>query len=357
MTALASTLGSCSPEAQSPITPARETSNPAIRVGPAGWSYQDWAGIVYPRQRPRGFHEAEFLARYFDTIEINTSFYQPIRAGSARSWVSRVSRNPRFQFTAKLWRRFTHDRDAGRDDERAVKQGLQPLADSGRLGALLLQFPWSFKWTRENREYLGGVVMQFMEYPLVLEVRHSSWNCPEAFELLGELGVGFCNIDQPIIGRSLGPTARSTAAVGYVRLHGRNYNQWFAHSKPYERYDYLYRMDELEPWVERVKRVAEHAEATFVITNNHFEGKGVANAFEIESLLTGDLQPVPETLQARYPELASIASVDVGGGAAALASGGGTLPAGMPEPRQSDFSFGPDADADTGASSRQFTRT
>jgi uncharacterized protein YecE (DUF72 family) len=347
MNALASTLESRPIEAPTPKGTAGGTVRHAIRVGPAGWSYQDWAGIVYPRQRPRGFHEAEFLARYFDTIEINTSFYQPIRPESARLWVNRISRNPRFQFTAKLWRRFTHDRAAGREDERAVKKGLQLLAESGRLGALLLQFPWSFKWTRENREYLGGVVMQFMEYPLVLEVRHSSWNCPEAFELLAELGVGFCNIDQPIIGRSLGPTAQSTAAVGYVRLHGRNYNQWFAHSKPFERYDYLYRMDEIEPWVERVRRVATSAETTFVITNNHFEGKGVANAFEIEALLTSDLQPVPETLQARYPELAAIASLN----STAASSGDGLLEDGTPaEPRQGDFSFGPDLDTKAGSS-------
>ena len=334
---------------QNPIpeapAPAKAPQSTAIRVGPAGWSYQDWAGIVYPNPRPRGFREAEFLARFFDTIEINTSFYQPIRPESARSWVKQVSGNPRFQFTAKLWRRFTHDREAGREDERAVKEGLRPLAEAGRLGALLLQFPWSFKWTRENREYLGGVVMQFMEYPLVLEVRHSSWNCPEAFELLGELGVGFCNIDQPIIGRSLGPTAQSTSAVGYVRLHGRNYNQWFAHSQPFERYDYLYRMDELEPWVERVQRVAAHAESTFVITNNHFEGKGVANAFEIEALLTGNLMPVPETLQARYPELASISSSKSTGETPQVA-GGGTLAAGRPlAPQQGDFSFEPDPEA------------
>jgi uncharacterized protein YecE (DUF72 family) len=333
---LASLKSALGPEA--PATAARRAGPPALRVGPAGWSYRDWAGIVYPNPRPRGVHEAEFLARYFDAIEINTSFYQPVRPESARSWLKQVSLNPRFQFTAKLYRRFTHERDAGREDERAVKQGLQALAEAGRLGALLLQFPWSFKWTHENREYLGGVVMQFMEYPLVLEVRHGSWNCPEAFELLGELGVGFCNIDQPIMGRSLGPTAQATAAIGYVRLHGRNYNQWFAHSEPHERYDYLYRLDELEPWVERVRRVAAQAEATFVITNNHFEGKGVANAFEIEALLTGDLMPVPETLLARYPELSAILS----GGAGSVASSyrGTTGAAVRPrEPQQADFRF------------------
>jgi len=279
----------------------------SIRIGPAGWSYLDWAGIAYPRKRPRGFHEPEYLARFFDTIEINTSFYQPVRPETTRSWAAQVRAYPQFQFTAKLWRRFTHDRDAGRDEERAFKQGLNPLAESGKLGALLLQFPWSFKWTKENREYLGALVMQFLEYPLVLEVRHNSWNCPEAFDLLGSLGVGFCNIDQPIIGRSLAPTAEAVGPVGYIRLHGRNYNQWFEHSEPHERYNYLYTMDELEPWVERTRRVAERAQSTFVITNNHFEAKGVANALEIKAMITGKPVPVPETMVARYPELKSIA--------------------------------------------------
>lgn len=291
------------PDADPHASPAH-----TIRIGPAGWAYLDWAGIAYPRIRPRGFHETEFLARFFDVIEVNTSFYQPIRAEMARSWLAQVRAHPHFQFTAKLWRRFTHDRDAGRDEERAVKQGLNALAEAGKLGALLVQFPWSYKWNKENREYLGSLVMQFLEYPLVMEVRHSSWNCPEAFDLLGELGVGFCNIDQPIIGRSLAPTAETVGPVGYVRLHGRNYNQWFEHSEPHERYNYLYSMDELEPWAKRAERVAERAQSTFVITNNHFEAKGVANALEIKALISGQPVEVPETMIKRYPELKSIAA-------------------------------------------------
>jgi uncharacterized protein YecE (DUF72 family) len=312
------------------VSPLRALAS--VRVGPAGWSYNDWAGIVYPHSRPRGFHEAEYLARFFDTIEINTSFYQPVRAELAKSWVTRVRANPRFRFTAKLYKRFTHERDAGREDEKAVKRGLQPLAEAGRLGALLMQFPWSFKWSRENREYIGSLVMQFLEFPLVLEVRHNCWNRPEMFDLLGNLGVGFCNIDQPLIGRSLEPTAEATGPVGYIRLHGRNYDQWFAHSEPQERYNYLYSVDELEPWVARVRRVAEHAQATFVITNNHFEGKGVANAIEIEHLLGGEPVPAPDTLTAHYPELSGIALPE-----SAVLSGRGAV--GQAAVQQSDFSF------------------
>lgn len=286
--------------------------NPArgeIRIGPAGWSYDDWVGIVYPTRKVRGFHEAAYLAQFFDTIEINTTFYHPPEARMARAWARRVAENPSFKFTAKLWQRFTHDRNANRDDEKVFKEGIRPLVEADRLGALLVQFPWSFKNTKANREYLSGLMVMFMEYPLVIEVRHASWNRPEVFEWLAESGVGFCNIDQPVIGRSLAPTARATAPVGYVRLHGRNYEQWFSATETgAERYNYLYSTEELEPWAERIRKVAESAGVTFVITNNHFRGQAIANALQLVSLLRGGPVRVPETMLAHYPQLAEIAS-------------------------------------------------
>jgi uncharacterized protein YecE (DUF72 family) len=283
-------------------------SNPAILVGPAGWSYTDWEGIVYPRHKPRGFHEAAYLAQFFDTIEINTSFYSPPRAQVVKAWAARIAFNPNFKFTAKLWKRFTHERNANLQDEKLFKQGMAPLVTEGRLGALLLQFPWSFRNTPENHEYLSGLIMQFMEYPLVLEVRHSSWNKPEVFEWLAGLRVGFCNIDQPVIGQSIAPSARATAPVGYVRLHGRNYEHWFTSNEhPEERYNYLYSQAELEPWAARIQNIAQRAEVTFVITNNHFQGKAIANALQLVSLLRNQSVRVPETLQEFYPELEKIA--------------------------------------------------
>jgi uncharacterized protein YecE (DUF72 family) len=279
-----------------------------ILVGPAGWSYSDWEGIAYPRNRPRGFHKAAYLSQYFDTIEINTSFYNPPRPEVAASWVAKVERNPSFLFTVKLWKRFTHERSATYQDERTYKQGIEPLAASGRLGALLLQFPWSFKNTRENHEYLGGLFVQFAEYPLVVELRHSSWNEPEVFAWLVAQGVGFCNIDQPVIGRSLAPGERVTTAVGYVRLHGRNYDHWFAsNEQPHERYDYLYSLEELKPWADRITRIAQATEVVFVITNNHFEAKAVANALQLISILRGPPVAVPESMLEHYPQLADIA--------------------------------------------------
>ncbi len=278
-----------------------------IRIGPAGWSYPDWEGVVYPHHKPRDFHAAAYLAQFFDTIEINTTFYHPPAPRMAKDWAQRVAHNPKFKFTAKLWQRFTHERSADRKDEKTFKQSIAPLAEANRLGALLLQFPWSFKNEKESREYLGGIVMQFMEYPLVVEVRHSSWNKPEIFQMLTDLGVGFCNIDQPVIGRSLGATDRATAPVGYVRLHGRNYEQWFSSGEhPEERYNYYYKPAELEPWAERIQAVAQRTDATYVVTNNHFRGKAVANGLQLTQMINKAPVRVPEPLLAAYPELESI---------------------------------------------------
>jgi uncharacterized protein YecE (DUF72 family) len=287
-------------------------SAPTIRVGPAGWSYANWERVVYPAHKPRGFHEAEYLSRFFDTIEINTSFYQPLRPEIAKFWVRRIAHNQNFRFTAKLLKIFTHDRNASHQDEKAFKLGLAPLAEAGRLGALLLQFPWSFKNTKENHEYLSGLFVEFMEYPLVVEVRHGSWNQPEVFKWLAEVGVGFCNIDQPLFGHSIKPSDRATAPVGYVRLHGRNYQHWFTSGdqpkEREERYNYLYSLEELKPWAERAKNISQQAPVTYVITNNHFEGKAVANALQLMHLISGQTVRVPETLLVHYPELEGIAA-------------------------------------------------
>lgn len=291
--------------------PIRTKRLSEIRVGPAGWSYADWAGIVYPARKPRGFHEAAYLADFFDTIEINTSFYQPLKPSFADQWMERVAANPRFMFTAKLWQKFTHETGATGDDEHAVRAGFDPLARAGKLGAMLMQFPFSFHRTAENIAYLKQIFDRFGDYPLAVEVRHATWNDKEFFAMLHEQGVGFCNIDQPVIGRSLKPTERSTARVGYIRLHGRRYNTWFSDDPlvpPEERYNYLYSPEELGPWAARAQHVANHSGSTFVVTNNHFQGKGVVNALQLIHLLTGKKVKVPEPLRHKYPQLESIAS-------------------------------------------------
>ena len=287
-----------------------------VRVGPAGWSYPDWKGYVYPEQKAKGFHEAAYLAQFFDTIEINSSFYSPIRAEHAKLWIERVAANARFLFTAKLWQRFTHEWDtqgkgATAAEEKEVRAGFDVLRAAGKLGAVLLQFPFSFHRTPQTTRYLEALLKRFAGYPLVVEVRHATWNVPEVFELLRGHGAGFCNIDQPLIGRSIRPSAETTAPVGYVRLHGRRYDTWFtedAEVPAHERYNYLYSSGELRPWAERVGRVAEGASDVYVITNNHYQGKAVVNALELIAMLKKSKVKVPDPLRERFPELERIAS-------------------------------------------------
>lgn len=285
--------------------------NPArILVGPAGWSYPDWKGILYPKRRAKGFHEAAYLADFFDTIEINTSFYHPLQPEFAVQWLKYIAANPRFLFTAKLWQKFTHQDDATAEDVKIVRAGFDILSAANRLGAVLLQFPFSFHYTPENLARLNHILDDFGVYPLVVEVRHASWAKKEFYNLLHERGVGFCNIDQPLIGRSITPSERVTSAIGYVRLHGRRYDTWFSDdpaTPPEERYNYLYSESELAPWAERVRKLAKHTRTTFVIANNHFEGKAVVNALQLIHLLTEAKVRVPEPLRHRYPELDAIA--------------------------------------------------
>jgi uncharacterized protein YecE (DUF72 family) len=287
---------------------ARDTNH--IRVGPAGWSYDDWNGRVYPEPAGRGFDPLGYVATYFDTVEINSSFYRPPDKRATHNWVRRTSHNPHFKFTAKLYQKFTHERgQATGDDEKVYRAGLEPLVEAGKLGALLVQFPWSFKNTEEARAYLNQLLDRFQDYPLVVEVRHGSWNTEDVYAGLAGRGVGFCNIDQPIFEKSITPSSRVTSTVGYVRLHGRNYDNWFSETADAAaRYDYLYSREELQPWIGNIRAVADRAKEVYVITNNHFHGQGVANALEIKSEITGEKVAVPEPVLRTYPRLEAIAA-------------------------------------------------
>jgi uncharacterized protein YecE (DUF72 family) len=300
-----------------------------IRVGPAGWSYSDWSGYVYPTPRPKKFHEVSYLAQFFDTIEINTSFYAPLNPDHATQWIDRVSINPNFLFTAKLWQKFTHDAiraapnaksstsrkssaivDPTSADERSVRAGFDVLYKAGKLGAVLLQFPFSFHRTPETIAYLQQLLSRFADYPLAVEVRHASWNDTEVFAILREHQAAFCNIDQPIIGRSLEPSQQITASIGYFRLHGRRYDSWFTDDPDvpsHERYNYLYSPEELEPWRDRIAHVAGNTRNVFTITNNHYLGKAAVSALELISMLRGAKVKVPDPLRQHYPQLDAIA--------------------------------------------------
>lgn len=293
-----------------------------IRFGPAGWEYPDWAGIVYPKPAPRGFDRLRFLARFFRTVEVNASFYRPFPAETAARWCERVADVPEFRFGAKVWRRLTHERDVayGADDVAQARAALDRLQREGRLGAALLQFPWSFKRDEASEEWLRGLFRALEGLPLVVEVRHASWDAPDVLAELAERGVGIVNVDQPLFHDSIRPGARVTGRVAYVRVHGRNYKDWFRKDAGRDaRYDYLYTAGELAPWAKRIRALAAAAPTptasasipgpeaedvlvpdVYVVTNNHFRGQAVANAIMLESMVEERRAEAPAELFARY---------------------------------------------------------
>ncbi|HMQ16581.1 MAG TPA: DUF72 domain-containing protein [Phycisphaerae bacterium] len=278
-----------------------------FRIGPSGWSYPDWTGIVYPARRPRGFRPLAFIATLFDAVEVNTSFYAIPSAAMTERWPDQVGRDFRFAF--KLTRTFTHERATypPAADARAFIEALAPIRAAGRIGPLLIQFPWSFRYDAAAAERLRRLADDFAEFERFIEVRHASWAQPEALAALAAAG-GCCNIDQPRLPQNLPPTAHVLGRGAYVRLHGRNAANWFAENRePWERYDYLYDEAELREWVARLNELSTRAEWVYVFANNHYRGQGVANALELRALLEGARLAIPPSLIDAYPRLSAIA--------------------------------------------------
>ncbi len=278
-------------------------------VGTAGWSYDDWAGVVYPEPKEKGFHPLAFLAGFIDIVEINSTFYRTPAVSMSRHWVRRVEPFPDFLFTVKAHQAFTHDRESwSQKDVDEFRLGIEPMRASGRLASLLFQFPWSFIGSPAHRDYLERLCRLFSGYPMTVEVRHSSWDNPGFYEMLAANRVGFCNIDQPVLHNSIKPSAVTTnPEFSYVRLHGRNYKDWFREGAGRDdRYNYLYTKDELQEWVERIRQLGRNSERVYIITNNHYRGQAMANALQIKNMITEEKLEIPLTLLKTYPVLEEI---------------------------------------------------
>ena len=283
---------------------------PNLFIGPAGWIYPDWKGIVYPSRMPSRQTHLDYLSRYFNLVEVNSSFYRLIDEQMTANWLEQVKKNASFQFTCKLLQNFTHQRDV-LDRELAIKfkAGIRPLLKEDRLLSLLIQFPWSFKNSEANRDWLLSLFELFGEFPLSLEVRHKSWDEPGILKMLSEHNVAFANIDQPEIGdASLGFTRHAETKLVYVRFHGRNAENWFKDGAGRNaRYDYLYSPGELDTFLDFLRGMIKLGKTIVLVYNNHFRGQAVANALQMQAELLGEKVAVPESLLGAYPQLKPIA--------------------------------------------------
>ncbi len=254
-----------------------------LYIGTSGYSYADWVGPVYPEGTPKG----EFLALYaarFDFVELNFSYYSMPTAVNVQRMVERTP--PGFVFSIKAHRSLTHEIEgviAGQAD--LFKEGIAPLVEADRLGAVLLQFPYSFHYEPDARRYLDRLCRLLEPLPLAVEFRNSEWQRDSVFTAMRQRGIGYVNVDEPDLPRLPRPSDTVTADLSYVRFHGRNRENWWKGDNS-SRYDYLYSDDELVDWMSRVLRIMEKSRYLIVAFNNHFRGQAVRNANRLRHLIT-----------------------------------------------------------------------
>ncbi|MGQ9589844.1 MAG: DUF72 domain-containing protein [Planctomycetota bacterium] len=277
-----------------------------VRFGIAGWSYPDWEGIVYPRGLK---DQLEYVSRYVDMVEVNSTFYRPPDERLALAWLRRTAKKPDFSFSAKIHQDVTHKGSLDPGLVRCFSEGLAPLVESGKLRHLLAQFRYDFADTPANRDHLARIREAFGALAeIVVEVRHVSWQSPAALAFLEGLGVTVANLDYPTSRTAFTLRECRVGANGYFRLHGRNRAAWFdKRAGRDETYDYLYSPEELEGIAARARELLRSFRSLSVVGNNHFRGKELANVLELKALISGEKVDVPEGLLAEYPRLAAIA--------------------------------------------------
>ena len=253
-----------------------------IRIGTAGYSYNDWKGEFYPR----GIRQGDMLAFYahrFPVVEVNSSYYGIPKRENVQRMTEQVPDG--FEFIFKAHEEMTHKREGRREVFDEFRKALEPACKHKMLGCVLAQFPWSFRRMPENEEYLRQFRKWLPHLPVVIELRNSEWADEGALDLLRDLGFGFCCVDQPRFSRLMPPITPVTSELGYIRFHGRNAKQWEHAPTRDDRYNYLYSQEELEEWVPKVEKVATESGKTYVIYNNHKDGKSTLNAQQMAQLL------------------------------------------------------------------------
>lgn len=291
-----------------------ESLEQKIRIGTSGWSYPTgpgrWTGIFYP---PKVKEELSYYSQIFDAVEVNSTFYRPVHPKVAESWARKTPEG--FEFTVKLWQKFTHpamhreatgrEEPITKDDVLLVKRPLDVLAESEKLGCLLIQFPPSFKREEGSLEWMEEMLDIFKNYPLAVELRHRSWSDdPGTKVLLESHGVAWVQIDEPKFHFSIRQDYEPRGELYYLRLHGRNVQSWWKRDARDERYDYLYSMEELEPFAEKLKEIAPRVNKAYVFFNNHPRGKAPANAMMLKHRLGMEIRGTyPRDLVEEFPGL------------------------------------------------------
>lgn len=303
-----------------------------FHIGTCGYSYpgappNGWNGVFYPKSGKKRADPLEFYATYFNSVEINSTFYRPASAAMARAWISKTPAD--FVFTVKVWQKFTHAAKLGdganrarehwapfdRADVEYFSAGIAPLVEAGRLGGLLFQYPAGFVRNPENRERLEAALSSFNICPKVVELRHRSWSDQrgETAAMLARLRATWAFIDEPKFATSVRQELTADGDIAYLRLHGRNAEKWWKHQEAWERYDYFYQAEYIRRLAEKLRQLAGKSPQTkfYVFFNNHARGQAVANALMLQgALLSGGQLRAPASMIEAFPEMAGFVMAD-----------------------------------------------
>jgi uncharacterized protein YecE (DUF72 family) len=312
-----------------------DTAFRQVSFGVAGWSYPDWRDTVYRLPsvlgqpslfaefasdpvKPRYVSEPlVFLANYVDMVEVNSSFYRIPSPQSTATWAQNVQGHPGFFFTAKLHQDFTH---GFRRDDSLARQFLDafaPLREATLLQGFLAQFRYDFADEPGNRRLLEWLHERFGgAVPLIFEVRHRSWQEPEALQFLLGMRATVANLDYPTARDSFDLKTAPGGSSAYLRLHGRNRQAWFASNlPPHETYNYDYSNTEIEELAHQGEAILGTVKTLTIVANNHYQGKAVSAALRLKAAMTRQRVPVPPALLETYPELRAVAVPSAAGGA------------------------------------------
>lgn len=251
-------------------------------LGTSGFSYNDWVGSFYPAGMPKR-EWLTYYAREFNTCEVNSSFYALPKPSSLEAMADKTGED--FLFCFKANQKMTHQQEDNAPIFETFCQVLEPIAITGKLGCILAQFPYSFRFTQRNWDYLKLLRERLDNLPVVIEFRNARWLRSEVFDWLRHQNLGFCCVDEPRLPNLLPPLAEATSKIGYIRFHGRNSARWWQHEQAYERYDYSYTPDELSEWLPKIRKLDSIAEKTFIFANNHWQGQAVSTIRQLRMML------------------------------------------------------------------------
>ena len=299
-----------------------------FKIGTSGYSYpgdppKGWYGVFYPETRSKNLNELEYYSQFFDTVEINSTFYRPPSPAMSKAWAKKTPAN--FEFAVKVWQKFTHPKKIGegvrgaeekwepaaQGDVDLFRTGIDPLVESRKLGILLLQYPPGFHCIEENIERLRWALKAFRDYPKVVELRHRSWSdrSREIKGLLEELGAGWAVIDEPKFASSVRQEFEPVGNIFYFRAHGRNVAKWWQHGEPWERYDYLYSQEQIHFFGDKIREVVKNfpGSKVYVFFNNHARGQAVANGIMLRHEMGMPIKTAPISALARaFPQISAI---------------------------------------------------